>query len=209
MAAATVAQIAGVSHDAIVRAVESFTGLEHALEPVAVVRGVRFVNDSKATNIEAAKQAIEAFDRGLVVIMGGRFKSGDFTLLREPLRSRGATVVAIGEATPLIREALDGVVPVHSGSDAVGGGSARVRSRARRWHGRAGARVRKLRHVPRLCGTGTDVQKGSDGVGGGEHDARAVNSRQSASAVGSWLLGTQAAPVCEAGVPIPRLTDDC
>ena len=86
MAAATVAQIAGVPHDAIVRAVESFTGLEHALEPVAVVGGVRFVNDSKATNVEAAQRAIESFDRGLVVIMGGRFKSGDFSLLREPLR---------------------------------------------------------------------------------------------------------------------------
>jgi UDP-N-acetylmuramoylalanine--D-glutamate ligase len=114
MAAATVAQIAGVSHDAIVRAVDSFTGLEHALEPVAVVGGVRFINDSKATNIEAAKQAIEAFDGGLVVIMGGRFKSGDFALLRDPLRSRCATVVAIGEATPLIREALEDVVPVHA-----------------------------------------------------------------------------------------------
>jgi UDP-N-acetylmuramoylalanine--D-glutamate ligase len=97
-----------------VRAVESFTGLEHALEPVAVVGGVRFINDSKATNIEAAKQAIEAFDRGLVVIMGGRFKSGDFTLLRDPLRMRRATVVAIGEAAPLIREALEEVVPVHA-----------------------------------------------------------------------------------------------
>ena len=55
MAAAAVAQIAGVPHDAMVRAVESFTGLEHALEPVAVVDGVRFVNDSKATNVEAAQ----------------------------------------------------------------------------------------------------------------------------------------------------------
>ena len=91
MAAATVAQIAGVPHDAIVRAVESFTGLEHALEPVAVVGGVRFVNDSKATNVEAAKRAIEASTDGLVVIMGGRFKSGDFALLREPLRSRQAS----------------------------------------------------------------------------------------------------------------------
>ena len=69
----------------MVRAVESFTGLEHALEPVAVVNGVRFVNDSKATNVEAAQRAIESFGRGLVVIMGGRFKSGDFSLLREPL----------------------------------------------------------------------------------------------------------------------------
>jgi len=112
MAAATVAQIAGVPHDAIVRAVESFTGLEHALELVAVVGGVRFVNDSKATNVDAAKRAIESFDRGLVVIMGGRFKSGDLSLLREPLRSRDAKVVAIGEATPLIARAFEEAVPV-------------------------------------------------------------------------------------------------
>jgi UDP-N-acetylmuramoylalanine--D-glutamate ligase len=112
MAAATVAQIAGVPHEAIVRAVESFTGLEHALEPVAVVNGVRFVNDSKATNVEAAQRAIESFDGGLVVIMGGRFKGGDLSLLREPLRARGATVVAIGEAMPLIAGALEGSVPV-------------------------------------------------------------------------------------------------
>jgi UDP-N-acetylmuramoylalanine--D-glutamate ligase len=112
MAAATVAQIAGVTHDAVVRAVESFTGLEHALEPVAVVDGIRFINDSKATNVEAAQRAIESFDGGLVVIMGGRFKSGDFSVLREPLRSRGAKVVAIGEATPMIERALEGAVPV-------------------------------------------------------------------------------------------------
>ena len=112
MAAATVAQIAGVPNEAMVRAVESFTGLEHALEPVAVVNGVRFVNDSKATNVEAAQRAIESFDRGLVAIMGGRFKSGDFALLRDPLRSRDAKVIAIGEATSMIRQALDGAVQV-------------------------------------------------------------------------------------------------
>ena len=112
MAAATVAQLAGVPTDAMVRAVESFTGLEHALEPVAVVDGVRFVNDSKATNVEAAQRAIESFDTGLVVIMGGRFKSGDFSLLRDPLRSRDAKVVAIGEAASMIERALEGAVPV-------------------------------------------------------------------------------------------------
>jgi UDP-N-acetylmuramoylalanine--D-glutamate ligase len=71
------------------------------------------VNDSKATNIEAAQRAIESFDRGVVVIMGGRYKSGDFTALREPLRSRSAIVVAIGEATPLIERALGGAAAVH------------------------------------------------------------------------------------------------
>ena len=114
MAAATVARLAGVPTDAMVRAVESFTGLEHALEPVAVVDGVSFVNDSKATNVEAAQRAIESFETGLVVILGGRFKSGDFSLLRDPLRSRDAKVVAIGEATSMIERALDGAVPVEA-----------------------------------------------------------------------------------------------
>jgi UDP-N-acetylmuramoylalanine--D-glutamate ligase len=112
MAAATVAQIAGVARDAMIRAVESFTGLEHALEPVATIQGVHFVNDSKATNVDAARRAIESFDNGLVVIMGGRFKGGDLTLLREPLAARRASVVAIGEAQPLIVSAFGGAVPV-------------------------------------------------------------------------------------------------
>ena len=114
MAAATIAKIAGVPERAVQQAVESFTGLEHALEPVAVVDGVRFVNDSKATNVDAARLAVESFDRGLVVIMGGRFKSGDFGVLREPLRSRDAAVVVIGEAAPLIRQSRQGAVTVES-----------------------------------------------------------------------------------------------
>jgi UDP-N-acetylmuramoylalanine--D-glutamate ligase len=114
MAAATVARLAGVPTDAMVRAVEAFTGLEHALEPVAIVDGVSFVNDSKATNVEAAQRAIESFETGLVVIMGGRFKSGDFSLLRDPLRSRDAKVVAIGEAASMIERALDSAVPVET-----------------------------------------------------------------------------------------------
>jgi UDP-N-acetylmuramoylalanine--D-glutamate ligase len=94
------------------RAVEGFTGLEHALEPVAEVRGVRFVNDSKATNIEAAKRAIESFDPGLVVILGGKFKGGDFADLREPLAARAVAVIAIGEARAMVKASLAGAVAV-------------------------------------------------------------------------------------------------
>jgi UDP-N-acetylmuramoylalanine--D-glutamate ligase len=116
-AAAAVAWIAGVDPAAMTQAVETFTGLEHALEPVSDIGGVRFVNDSKATNIEAALRAIESFGSGLVVILGGRFKGGDFGELRAALVERGATVVAIGEATPLVREALVPAVPVNEASD--------------------------------------------------------------------------------------------
>ncbi len=111
-AAAAVAEIAGVSPEAMVRAVEGFTGLEHALEPVSSIQGVGFVNDSKATNIESASRAIESIDEGLVVILGGRFKGGDFGALREPLVARHASVVAIGEAAPLVTAALASSVPV-------------------------------------------------------------------------------------------------
>ena len=111
-AAAAVASIVAVPAAAMERAVEGFTGLEHALEPVGEVRGVRFVNDSKATNIEAARRAIESFDGELVVILGGKFKGGDFQDLREPLATRALAVVAIGEAAPLVKEALAGAVAV-------------------------------------------------------------------------------------------------
>jgi len=120
LAAAAVAWLAGVGAAAMTRAVEGFSGLEHALEPVAEVGGVRFINDSKATNIEAAKRAIESFDAGVVVILGGRFKGGDFRDLLEPLESRQATVVAIGEARPLIAEALGGRVAFHEAADMSG-----------------------------------------------------------------------------------------
>ena len=120
LAAAAVASLAGVEPSAMTRAVQGFTGLEHALEPVADIAGVRFVNDSKATNVEAALRAIESFDSGLVVILGGRFKGGDFADLRSALQTRAATAIAIGEAAPLVRRALEPAVPVHDATDMAG-----------------------------------------------------------------------------------------
>ena len=106
-AAAAVGTLAGVDATAMTRAVQSFTGLEHTLEFVAEINGVRFVNDSKATNLVAARAAIECFGRGLVVILGGRFKGGRFEDLRPALAARRASVVAIGEAQGRIRRALE------------------------------------------------------------------------------------------------------
>ena len=117
LAACAVAAVVGVEAAAMTKAVEGFTGLEHALEPVAEVGGVRFVNDSKATNVEAALRAVEAFEPALVVIMGGRFKGGDLGQLAAPLAERGATVVAIGEARPLIRDAFARRVTVVEAED--------------------------------------------------------------------------------------------
>jgi UDP-N-acetylmuramoylalanine--D-glutamate ligase len=113
LAAAAVGSLVGVPARVMQQAIEDFAGLEHALEPVEEIAGVRFVNDSKATNIEAAKRAIESFDAGVVAIMGGRFKGGDFRDLREAAASRATAVIAIGESKALVRDALGDQVPVH------------------------------------------------------------------------------------------------
>jgi UDP-N-acetylmuramoylalanine--D-glutamate ligase len=113
LAAATVGAIAGVAPAAMTAAVDAYRGLEHAMELVAEILGVRFVNDSKATNVEAALRSIESFASDLVPIVGGRFKGGDLRLLRTPLAQRARAVVAIGEARALVTEALSGAVPVH------------------------------------------------------------------------------------------------
>ncbi len=125
VAAAAVGTLAGVGPDAMTRAVQSFVGLEHTLEFVAEHDGVRFVNDSKATNVAAARAAIECYGRGLVVILGGRFKGGRLADLRAPLAARGAAVVALGEARPLIHEAVGdaaSITDVETMADAVAAG---------------------------------------------------------------------------------------
>jgi UDP-N-acetylmuramoylalanine--D-glutamate ligase len=123
LAAATVGAIAGAAPEAMTAAVDAFRGLEHAMELVGEIHGVRFVNDSKATNVESALRSIESFERDLVAIVGGRFKGGDLRLLRDPLRARAKAVVAIGEARPLVRDALQDVIAVHEAdtfADAIG-----------------------------------------------------------------------------------------
>ena len=159
------------------RAVEGFTGLEHALEPVAEIGGVRFVNDSKATNIEAARRAIESFDAGLVVILGGRFKGGDFARsARRRWRRAQATVVAIGEAAPLIaRGARRRRCRCTTRADMASAVRTAFASARARRHGAARAGVRELRHVPRLRGARPGVQAAkcaTAGEDGGGADTR-------------------------------------
>jgi len=112
LAATAVGCLSNVPPASMQHAVENFRGLEHALESVATIGGVRFVNDSKATNIASARTSIESFDGGVVPIMGGRFKGGRFEDLRDVVKARVDAVVAIGEAAPLIHAAFSDLVPV-------------------------------------------------------------------------------------------------
>jgi UDP-N-acetylmuramoylalanine--D-glutamate ligase len=111
VAATTISTLAGVDGASATRALDAFTGLEHVMEPVATIDGVRFVNDSKATNVDAAARSIESF-QPVVAIVGGKFKGGDLRDLAKPLAAHGRAVVAIGEARPLVLEALAATLPV-------------------------------------------------------------------------------------------------
>jgi UDP-N-acetylmuramoylalanine--D-glutamate ligase len=112
LAAAAAARVAGAPPEAIARAVRSFRGVEHVLEHVADVRGVAFFNDSKATNVDAARKSLESFDTPLLVILGGKYKGGDFADLAPALAGRGRAVMAIGEARDLVARALSPTLPV-------------------------------------------------------------------------------------------------
>jgi UDP-N-acetylmuramoylalanine--D-glutamate ligase len=122
VAAAAISHLAGASSESLARALDGFTGLEHVMEPAGERDGVRFVNDSKATNIDAAAKSIESFNR-VVAIVGGKYKGGRFEDLAAPLRAHGRAVVAIGESRAMVIKALSGVLPVieaDSLHDAVG-----------------------------------------------------------------------------------------
>ena len=112
LAAAAAARLLGIAPSRIRASVRGFRGLEHRLEPVATVRGVSFINDSKATTVDATLKALAGFTRPVVLILGGKDKGSDFRPLRKAVRRGVKAVVLVGSAREKIREALAGTVPL-------------------------------------------------------------------------------------------------
>jgi UDP-N-acetylmuramoylalanine--D-glutamate ligase len=109
-AATAAARAAGLPDEAIAQALRSFPGVEHRLELVAERRGVRFVNDSKATNTAAARRAIAAYDAPLRLILGGSPKGESYAGLAADVAARGSVdVLLIGAASDELAAALDAV----------------------------------------------------------------------------------------------------
>ena len=118
MAASLMALLAGCEPKDIREVLKSFRGLEHRCEFVREINGVRFVNDSKGTNVGAAIKSIEGFRKEpLVLIAGGRDKKGDFNILAEAARGRLKKAVLIGEASQKMKNALDRIVECEYASD--------------------------------------------------------------------------------------------
>jgi UDP-N-acetylmuramoylalanine--D-glutamate ligase len=112
MAAAAVAEIAGIKKREIAAAVKTFKAVEHRLEFVAEVSGVRFYNDSKATSVDATIKAIDSFAGNLWVILGGKDKGSDYTALRDRLHRKAHAALLIGAAAEKIAAQIEGATKV-------------------------------------------------------------------------------------------------
>ncbi|MGH7724321.1 MAG: UDP-N-acetylmuramoyl-L-alanine--D-glutamate ligase, partial [Candidatus Eiseniibacteriota bacterium] len=95
----------GLAAGDVARGLRDFAGLEHRIEPAGTVTGVRFYNDSKATNVDSMRTALLAFDPPLVVIAGGRDKAGDWESLRALAEERIGRLILLGESSPVIERA--------------------------------------------------------------------------------------------------------
>jgi UDP-N-acetylmuramoylalanine--D-glutamate ligase len=117
MAAAAAARLAGAPLASIAAAIRTFHAVEHRLEFVRNLNGVDFYNDSKATSVDATLKALDAFAGGLWVILGGKDKGLDYTVLRAPLAARAHAALLIGAAAAKIGEQLSGALPLeHAGT---------------------------------------------------------------------------------------------
>ena len=116
LAGVCVGMLAGVEPAQIRRAVASFKAVEHRLEFVATVRGVDYYNDSKATNVDATIKALESFPGRIHLILGGKDKGSDYTVLNDLLKDRVKRVYTIGAAAQKIESQIRGVPVVSAGT---------------------------------------------------------------------------------------------
>ena len=113
MAATLAAQLSGVRPASLRATLRNFKGVEHRLEFVRELDGVKYVNDSKATNIDSVWYALQAFREPLVLLLGGRDKGNDYARIADLVRKHVTTIIAIGESSDKVRASFTGIVPVH------------------------------------------------------------------------------------------------
>ena len=116
LAAVCVGMLAGIEPAQIRRAVAAFAAVEHRLEFVATVRGVDYYNDSKATNVDATIKALESFPGRIHLILGGKDKGSDYSVLNHLLKERVTRVYTIGAAAAKIESQVRGAEIVSAGT---------------------------------------------------------------------------------------------
>lgn len=109
LASITAARLMGASVRRIEDGIEDFKGLAHRMETVGKIGNVEFINDSKATNVDAALKSVTSISPPLVLILGGKDKDGDFTKLRDVIKEKVHRVLLVGDAAPIILRQLNDI----------------------------------------------------------------------------------------------------
>ena len=117
LAALALGTAVGLDSQAMCNALRNFKGLEHRMQKVADIRGITWINDSKATNIGACVAALEGYLDKVILIAGGEAKGADMNELKPVVCAKAKSVVLMGKDAPLIEQALAGCVPVYSASN--------------------------------------------------------------------------------------------
>jgi len=112
LAAAAAARLAGAQASQIAAGVRSFSGVEHRIEFAGEIGGVRYYNDSKATNVDATLKALDSFPGRILIILGGKDKGSDYTVLQKPLRDKAILALLIGAAAAKIEKQIAGSVAI-------------------------------------------------------------------------------------------------
>ena len=120
MAAVLAAQIMGVSVASIRSTLKNFKGVEHRLEFVRELNGVKYINDSKATNVDSVKYALMAYENPVILLLGGRDKGNDYSLLNAEIERHVKTIVAIGESADKVEKAFDSKTKIVHASSMIG-----------------------------------------------------------------------------------------
>jgi UDP-N-acetylmuramoylalanine--D-glutamate ligase len=109
----------GLDEQAMCNALKTFKGLDHRMQRVAEIRGVTWVNDSKATNIGACVAALQGYKRKVILIAGGDAKGADMNELTPAIKEKAKSVVLMGKDAVLIKQALNNCVPVYAAENMV------------------------------------------------------------------------------------------
>jgi len=114
MAAIAMTVVAGINPNVITKVVKGFEGVEHRIELARELRGVRYINDSKGTNVDSTRVALESFNAPIWLILGGRDKGSPYAPLKPLIKKKVAGILLIGEASPIIKQQLAGAAKMYN-----------------------------------------------------------------------------------------------
>ncbi len=113
LASILAAELCGASKESIQKTLQSFAGLSHRVQMIGSFKGMDFYDDSKGTNVGSVVMSLASFEKGVILILGGRDKGGDYSPLKALIKAKAKALIVLGEARDIIKKSLDGFAPLY------------------------------------------------------------------------------------------------